>query len=74
MRRFTKSLLLTTAIVVALAPAVWSFAATPDNAALGFSVRGKMSSTSSEALAAVAHVQAAHLAHMMTCPPKLPSF
>ncbi len=64
MKRFTKSLLFTTAIVTALAPAVRTFAATPDGAPLGYTVQDEMLSTSPEALATVAHVQAARLALM----------
>jgi hypothetical protein len=64
MKRLTKSLLLTTALVAAMSPAMRGFAATPDGLPLGYTVQEEMLSTSPEALATVAHVQAARLALM----------
>ncbi|MCU4654789.1 YfdX family protein [Roseibacterium sp. SDUM158016] len=64
MKRFAKPLLLTTAIVVAMSPGLRALAATTDNAPLGYTVQDEMLRTSPEALATVAHVQAARLALM----------
>jgi hypothetical protein len=64
MKRLTKSLLLTTALVAAMSPAMRGFAATSDGLPLGYTVQDEMLSTSPEALATVAHVQSARLALM----------
>lgn len=64
MKHVTRTLFLTTAVIAALQPLPKAFAATGATAPLPPQVQTEMPDTSPEALAAVAHVQAARLALM----------